>query len=148
MADKREDILARILVVASSAPGVVHGQRNEIGLKRNQQPGVVLLDGDEEIVTSQRIKTPVLAPQIMRMRLGLFVQTKDMQPQPAMGTLLNTLRVSIIKTLVNDVPLRTLLGTNGKLEYTGVITDLKAGAAISGEMNLGFTCSYLFDPNA
>lgn len=149
MPDTREAILARILEIAKTVPGVVHAQRNEIGLSREQQPGIVLLDGDEAVYRTVKTPAPRLPPQIMRMRFGLFLQVKDKKPiNEGVGTLLNTIRLATIKKLATDPVLQTLIGTNGAMEYTGAITDLKAGAAISGEMNLEVSCNYYFDPYA
>lgn len=146
MADKRELILARILAICGAVEGVKSVRRNEIGVPRGDQPGIVLLDGDEEVYRTLGRPNTHLPPQIMRLRFGLFIQVKDMKPAEANGTLLNTIRVATIKALVEDTGLRTLIGTNGAVEYRGAITDLKAGAALSGEMNLEFTCNYLFNP--
>lgn len=150
MADRREQILARLFVIIGAVPGIKKALRNEIGLKPEEQPGVVLLDGDEELVVpSVRRPNQFLPQQIMKMRFQLYLQVKDMRPRNHdAGTVLNGFRILLMKALSQDVELRTLIGTNGALEYAGAITDLKAGAAQGGEMQLEFTCNYLFNPNS
>lgn len=147
MPDTREAILARIVEIMKTVPGIKTVVRNEIDLSRKDQPAATLLDGDEEVYTRPRVPSQILAPQIMRMRFGLFITVKDARPKPNdMGTVLNGLRIAAIKALTADVQLRTLIGTNGALEFTGINTDLNVGSAISGEMQLNFTANYFFDP--
>lgn len=147
MADTRELILERIVAILKDIPEIKTVQRNEIDVKRADQPAAVLLDGDEEVYTRPRVPSPTLAPQIMRMRFGLFITVKDARPKPNnMGTALNGLRIIVLNKLRTDAQLRTLIGTNGALEYSGISTDLNSGSAISGEMNMGFSANYFFDP--
>jgi hypothetical protein len=136
-------------VIAKSCPGVKSWKRNEIGFKHDEQPGVALLDGNEDKATGQRIPAPILPPQIMRLQFGLYIQAKDKRPTASdVGTLLNTIRVNLIRLMCEDAELKALIGANGALEYNGLSTDLRLGSELSGQFQLNFTANYFFNPRA
>jgi len=155
MADKREDILARIEVIMGTVTGITSNVRNR-GLRSNEQrPAQVLLDGDEVPVLtsqSQRLKAmqSLMWPQLMEMRPQLFYLPKEKRPtndDPAnIGSEANAWRIQFLEKLWADVELAELLGSNGSMVYNGCETDLKSGSAMSGEIRLDFVVRYMLVP--
>ena len=45
--DRREDILARLLAIASGIDGVTRAYRNKDEIPETSRPAIVILDGDE-----------------------------------------------------------------------------------------------------
>ena len=156
MADKREDIMNRLEAIAATVTGVVTVQRNKGLLTDAKRPAIVILDGDEDVdlVAAPRGRGPQMTKTINRAKPEIYLLLKEYRSNSEnkdgvnVGTLLNTMRIEIVKKIAADATLRALLGANGGIDYTGCITDLKSGSALAGEMRLDFTFSYVFDPNA
>jgi len=154
MADTRELILARIsaiTVAEATGAGITSCVRNR-GLRSNEQrPACVLLDGDEtaKLVHDSRRKgrATMLTPQVMIMRPELYILLKEDRPSnDDIGPELNAKRLLIVKAIAEDVPLVTLLGSNGSIVYNGCVTDLKSGSPLTGQMRLDFAYTYTFFP--
>lgn len=150
MADTRELILERLVAIAESVkPDIKTVRRNSVSFKPDEQPACGVLDGDETKSRGQPIPAPMLPKQIMQMQFGLYLQAKDARPRNTpTGTQLNTIRAKLVKAVATDTELQALIGPNGALEYNGLSTDLRLGSELSGQMQLNFTCNYLFDPRA
>ena len=66
--DKREEILARLLQVAASVPGVAIAVRNQDEISERSRPAIVVFDADESAdETAERQDHPGRAPNIVAM---------------------------------------------------------------------------------
>lgn len=149
MADKRELILARIMEVVAGITGMKTTARNRGLLSNEARPAVVLMDGDESAKTSaaKRGRGSAMAPAIMNMRPEIYVVLDEQRPKnETVGTRINDFRLEVAKRIAEDATLVTLTGSNGGIDYRGMITDLKSGSAASGQCRLDFVFTYVFDP--
>lgn len=155
MADTRELILNRLLVIATGQAGFVSAVRNRGLLSTEQRPALVLLDGRETPVLthggrSNRARNGMLmplTPSVMALQPEIYILLDERRPTNVnAGTAVGTLRVAFIKAVAEDAELLALLGANGGIIYNGYDTDLKSGGALSGQMRLDFSFSYTFFP--
>lgn len=154
---RREEILARmfeLLETLKSAPIPVDERlvtvvRNRGKLEQDKRPAAYLLDGDEtgappEPSVRGRVR---MSPRLVTMNPQVFVVLKTKGPQNELvGQTLNIHRGRIINLFASDAQLQALIGTNGELTYDGMLTDLKTGNAMEGEMQLNFSIRYFVNP--
>jgi hypothetical protein len=149
MPDVREQILARIKVIAEGVDGIAEVVRNVIALNTLRRPGIILLDGDEDVQTS-RGNPPArggIAPAIVAMSPQLWIVMEEKRPTNVnLGPEINAFRWALLQAIAGDADLKALIGSNGDLAYSGATTDLKSGAANSGQMRLDFTINYVLKP--
>jgi len=149
MPDRREEILARLLVIAKTITGIKDAWRNR-GLRKNdQRPCIVIMDADESSSVTQPPKGRVVgfAPQIGRMRPEIYVLMDENRPtnikeDENVGSILNGIKSEFTSAIASDATLLSLLGSNGGMVYEGCATDLKSGARASGEMKIDFSFTY------
>jgi hypothetical protein len=152
--DKREDIIARLFIIAQSVTGVTTTVRNRALMQNEQRPAQVLLDGDEvPVLTSQtqRLKAmqSLMWPQLMELRPQLFYLPQEKRVKNiGIGQEANAWRIQFLEKLWGSVELAELIGSNGSIVYNGCETDLKSGSAMSGEIRLDFIVTYFLQPTA
>ena len=145
MADRREAILARLVAVAGTVPGVSTALRNVEGLSEGRRPAVIVLDADEAVddmeVAGSR---PFDAPTIVMMTPEMFILVS--KAAASVGAELNALRCGLIRRVLQDPILRDRVGRNGEIRYGGCVTTLATGRTMEGEMALSFTFRYALRP--
>lgn len=146
MADRREDILARLLVIASGIEGVKTARRNEISVSERSRPGIVILDADE-VVESPATGSgkPARAPSIVSMTPEVVIQLADQSED--VGTQLNLYRMRWLSAVLNDAALLGLVGPNGEVRYEGCATGLSRGRSMEGEMGIAIAFLYPLKPS-
>lgn len=140
MTDRREQILARLTVVAKSVSGI-SVFRNRDAIPENERPAIAILDAHEEarmsaIDTGLRNK----GINIVTMMPEVYILTSS--EAETVGKSINTIRVNLIKAVVLDSALLTLCGTNGRIDYLGCETQFATGRKINGDMSIKFSFSY------
>jgi hypothetical protein len=144
--DKREAILARLLVVLDAVEGVETVVRNRGEIPADKRPAIELWDGDEKADAAAFNKgRPAYAPNLMAMTPGLYLVLASINPD-TIGTELNALRASVIKAVLEDTTLKNLTGASGDMYLSELLTDLNRAMDMKGEMFLGFTFKYALDP--
>jgi len=143
MADKREQILARLTAVAGGVAGISVAERNGMNLAETQRPAIVVMDGNEqaEDTTSEKSRAP---RRIVMSPLVYVIASGD---TGAIGTELNSLRAALVKAVMTDATLISLVGPNGEITYEGCETGLARGRQIEGEMGVHFAFAYILDPS-
>jgi hypothetical protein len=145
MADTREEILARLVVIAAEVPGIAMAGRNRTGLSETARPAIVVLDADEAAEEEEeRASRPGYAPQLVVMTPELFVLAG--KPAAGIGAELNAFRRRLVRRVLSDVTLLGLTGPNGFVRYAGCATALAAGRSMEGEMSLSFAIRYILRP--
>jgi hypothetical protein len=146
MADKREDILARLVEVAADVSGVVFAGRNVGNIDDEDRPAIVIMDADEAADESDPVNVP--RGTSVKRRVGLtpeiYILLGD-KPEN-IGTELNAFRAKLIKAVLTDATLQGIVGTNGAIRYEGCATALSRGRSMEGEMGVSFTFSYILNP--
>lgn len=145
MSDKREQILARLLVVAKGVDGVAAAFRNKDEISDKQRPAVVILDADEAADDADPMGRPVRAPRRIAMTPEIYILL-GAKPED-LGTQINTLRAKLVKAILTDTELQTIVGSNGDIRYEGCATALARGRTMEGEMGVSFAFSYVLRPD-
>ncbi len=143
MADRREAIIRRILVVLNETNLFVTVARNSLHMPDEICPGVVVFDADEVVASDHpdaESWSPPRRPQFMTMRpdicLRLTSKTKDM------GSELNRLRAAVYLAIVSDQALHDLIGSNGRMMLDAARTQLAAGRQMTADMTMSFSFTY------
>ena len=142
---KREDILARLVTVCATIPGVVFCARNRDEITDRQKPAVVIWDADEVANEGEPKRAGASGPQIISMTPEIYILLSG-SPE-TVGTQLNTLRDALLKAVLTDATMRTITGPNGAIRYEGCATGLSRGRSMEGEMGVSISFQYPFNPN-
>ena len=161
MIDRRENILARLLVILGQVPGIASVYRNRGEIGDADTPAAVLLDGDEHVsilinnVTPMPATMVTLAPQvviILPMYDDVSNTTINGAGQP-LGPYMSSIRMSVMNAILNDETLVMLLGGysgQGKIRYVRTETSMKIGSEIGvlgANMMMEFAITYSLDPS-
>jgi hypothetical protein len=151
MADKREDIILRLIAIAGTITGIQSVLRNRGQANNTMRPCVIVLDGDETVYRSKPLppaRGVMMSPSIMTMTPEIYILLKEDRPtNEEVGPDINAFRIALISAIASDAGLRALLGPNGSLSFNGTTTDLKSGGQLAGQMKLDFSFNYVFNPN-
>jgi hypothetical protein len=122
--DVREEVLARLLEVVATIPNIKTAVRNNVDLTREHLPAAMVLDGDEETSGSVDLSHP---PDTV-MRIEMTPEIAILQQSPEAGSDITTLRRELIKRVLYDASLITIVnavrGGNGAIRYIGCQTDV------------------------
>lgn len=147
MADTRETIIARLLVLLAAIPGVDEVARNVIVADDDttRPKRITLLEGDEMAAEEDPVARPANAPRTIHMHpqilLSNFAVSKDV------GTGLAAVRTSIIKSFALDSQLLALTLNNRGGRYLGMESDLVFAGAMLGQTSLKFQFTYVLRPD-
>ena len=132
MADKREQILSRLLAVAQGIPGIAGAFRNKDEIS------------DETADDADPVNRPTRAPRRIAMTPEIYLLL-GAKPENV-GTEINALRATFIKSVLTDAGLLLIVGTNGDIRYEGCATSLARGRNMEGEMGISFSFAYTLRP--
>lgn len=142
--DRRESILARLVVIAKTvvAPECVFRNQNDI--PETARPAIVIYDADE-VADSQAFGRgrPPMGTNIMIMSPEVFALLEAGAVD--IGPALNTLRARFVKAVLTDATLVALVHNND-IRYTGFTTALAVGRSMEGDSGIGLEIRYLFRP--
>lgn len=146
--DKREMILARLLVVLTGVAGITTVRRNKREFSEELCPAIGLYDGDEEAEEADGGRgRPAASPNRVTMTPEILIKLGSVPED--VGTALNAFRVLVIKAILNDAELASIVGSdtgNGEIRYRGCATSLSTGRQIEGEMGMFFSLQYNLIP--
>lgn len=146
MADVREQILARLLLIINGISGVQTSARNVDDLSEAKLPALVLHDGAEE--AADNVEAIGLAGNVVAMSVQISILLGD-QPENV-GTAANVFRAAVCKAVLGDSQL-ALLCRGIRLpgaRYTGCALTTLDGRDIKAEMQVEFVVTYPFNPRA
>ena len=150
MADTREEILARLLEVVATIPGMVSVDRNNVDITEDQLPAALVFDGDEETDdagdTGMR---PPNRPTIVRMTPEIVIAEAS---SGQVGSALAVLRGELIRRVLTDTALNeTIVKTgrhgNGAIRYLGCQTDCGWMRSLHGALRAQFMFKYALKPD-
>lgn len=148
--DRRELILARLFVTLQTIDGLKTVCRNRGLLPEEMRPAITLLDGSEEVTSTQVVdgrggRGLSAQPAKVTMRPEIFVVLDQRLPKnEGIGEDLNAWRIAILKAISADSQINTLLTNNGSLLYEGCLTDMATGRSMEGQLQMQFALSYPF----
>jgi hypothetical protein len=149
MIDVREDILARLMEVVATIPGIRSVQRNNIDIPEDQLPAAIVLDGDEETNDSgDASMRPPNRPTLVQMTPGIIIAQQDRE----VGSVINTFRRELIKRVLTDTELneqivKTGRHGNGAIRYLGCQTDIGWLRSVYGGLSAQFLFKYTLRPD-
>jgi len=145
-ADKRELILARLLEIGATIPGIKKAYRNKLNIPEKERPAFVVVDADEAAIdpVAPGRGRPANGPQIVGMTPEIYILLDG--PESTVGTTVNELRRAIIKAVMQDQSLVELCH-NGDIRYEGFSTGLSAGRSMEADSGLSFTFAYALFPS-
>lgn len=145
MTDVREQILVRMFEIAKTV--TPSARRMDFDVSADDQPALVLIDG-EESYTSSPFEYPPEAAQKLQMdpHFVLLVQTSEKA-----GPALNSIRAKLIKAIVFDETLKNITGNQSGsrkigARYMGCDNGVQMGEGLVGFMILRFSLLYVFKP--
>jgi hypothetical protein len=139
--DRREMLLARLVGIAQSIPGIKSVYRNQAQISERQRPAIVVIDGHEEgALGSFALGRPLASPGIMRLLPEIYIMVGT--SAAAIGSDINAFRLALLPAVLTDPELQDLIGTTGGIEYQGCVTDLGRGETTEGFMQLHFALHY------
>lgn len=146
MADIRETILARLLVVAKTISGVELCERNLDDVADIATPAIILFDGDEDAFENNRARG--MAPNTVEMFPTFEIHVGDVPEN--IGTTINGWRATLLRTILADETIESLCSgiPNGGIRYMRSSTGLSAGRNAIAKLTVDFGISYPFKPSA
>ena len=148
MADTREDILARLLEVVATIPGMVSVHRNNVDITEDQLPAALVFDGDEETDDASDLSMrPPHRPTVVQMMPEIVIA----QQTDEIGSDLTTLRRELIRRVLTDTELneqivKTGRHGNGAIRYLGCQTDVGWMRSLHGALRAQFMFKYTLKP--
>jgi len=146
---KREDILARLLVILNTIEVFKLVARNLDEFPERVRPAVILLDGDEEAVAElARPWVKGKAYTVVQMN-PLIVVSMGGRPQDV-GTDINELMARIVTAVMSDAELTTIVVANAQCGVYYLATDyrLNHSLAMDCDMQMRFGIRYTLLPVA
>lgn len=144
MTDRREMILARLLEIAKGIDGIAAAFRNRDEISERQRPAIIILDADEAADDADPSQRPSRSPRRVAMTPEVYILL-GAKPED-LGTAINILRARLVKAVLTDERLRTIVGSNGEVRYEGCATALARGRSMEGEMGVSFSFTYVLRP--
>ena len=144
MADPRELILARLVVIAATVPGIRNTFRNQITLNDEEMPAISVLDGDEKADETDPADRGPKGPRRMIMLPQMLIYL----PKKAslVGTSLNGFRALLIDAVADDSVLTAMTTKERGARHMTTQTALAWGRSMLGEMGVSFAIPYVAFP--
>ena len=136
----REDILARLAVVASGVSGIVSGLRNSTANADTQLPAIIVYDADEVADERDPPSRPTRTPRRVSMTPEILIKVVGV-PE-SVGTTMNAILAELQTSVMADATLIDLV-KDGEIRYMGCATQLAIGRAMVGEMGVSFSFIYI-----
>lgn len=120
MADRREQILSRLLTVCQGIPGVAAATRNRldaevVGAVR-PRPAIVIQDGAETLSSRLQPATRHRFGQLQMMELHPVIELRLRADNGSeAGELVSLFRGRVLNAICGDATLQTYVGTNGDI---------------------------------
>ncbi|MBR0687347.1 hypothetical protein JQ594_15555 [Bradyrhizobium manausense] len=152
--DRREAILAQLLAIATAAPGVRTAARNRDAPSDEESPAIIIYDGDEQVLESSdvpgNIQKPATKPRIIPMSPTIEVMLGG-KPEEV-GTKINDLRVYLLKTIIQDETLASLVVSDVAsppmargIHYLGCSMGSNLGRSLQANLVLNFAFTYVLN---
>lgn len=146
MTDVRELIMSRIEAIIAGIAGATTTGRMRPFTSDDELPAVIVYDGAEES-DEQNKPRPATSPITVTMTPEIFIQVSADDAADA-GSAMNNIRASIIRTILEDAILATLVVNGGNsVWYEGCETSIVQTNVALAEMKLMFAFRYVLSPN-
>lgn len=136
----REDILARLTIVASGVSGIATALRNSDATADTQLPAIIVYDADEVADERDLASRPTRTPRRVSMTPEILIKVVGV-PE-TVGTTMNSILAELQTAVVTDATLIALV-KDGEIRYMGCATQLAIGRAMIGDMGVSFAFHYI-----
>jgi hypothetical protein len=144
--DRREQILARLLVIAAAVKGIGAAYRNKPALNENDLNVVVIYDGDEQGDERDPANMrPTNAPRRIIMQPSIEI-VAGAAPE-TIGSTINVYRAALIKAICTDPTLIAIVNDHFGIRYLGCLTGSGLGSTMEANMVLNFEFAYRLAPD-
>lgn len=141
MRDRREEILARLVAIASELPSGPRVFRNRLKLTASLRPAIVILDGDETGTLGEFfLGRPPSRPSIMQVNPFVYLMAGD--TAGTIGSDMSALRLPMINAVLSDDALIEATTSTGGVQYQGCTMDLGQGQTTEATLILSFELHY------
>lgn len=150
MTDRREAILEQLVAIAAATPGINIAGRNYYDPPDKLLPAAVVFEGDEEVDDrDQSLGRSGTTP--VRVHMVPYIVVTAMAPpgniangvwNDNLGPKLSAIRVSLVKAILTDATLASIYGTNGRVIYKGMASEIVPGRSTIGRVSLNFQITY------
>lgn len=147
MADPRETILARLLVICEGIDGIATAERNPASLDDLQLPALAIMDGDEVANEGDLAggKPAGSSPQRVTMTPEIVIKMEG-RPE-VVGTSVNAVLAALKKAVLGDAALAAACTNGGGVRYIAAQSSLGYGRTMVGEMAVSFGLTYVLRPD-
>ena len=145
--DRREQILARLLVIATGIPGITTAVRNKFGgLNETDLDAIAICDGEEQGDERDPENTrPTNAPRRIVMMPSIEISAAG--PPETVGTTINGYRAKLVKGICSDATLISLCTDRTGIRYLGCQSGAGLGSTMDANMVLQFAFTYRLFPD-
>jgi hypothetical protein len=144
--DRRESILARLVEIAATVPGVVTAVRNQDEVSEGKRPAVIILDADEQVAdppgrSNHAGNAGTLVTMTPEIYLMLGASPDDV------GSSINEFRAAFLGVVLGDTGLAGIVGSNGSVAYQGCGTGFGRGRNMEATMAVSIAFTYPLFPS-
>jgi hypothetical protein len=154
MTDRREALLNQLVTIAAAQPLISLAGRNYFDPPDKLLPAAMVFEGDEEI--DERDQSLGRSGQIPnRVHMVPYIMVTAMAPPgnivqvggtniwaDNLGPKLSAIRVGLVKAVLTDATLASIYGTNGRVLYKGMASEIVPGRSTIGRVSLNFQITY------
>lgn len=142
MTDRREVILARLVVIAQGIANIKTVTRNRLLVDDDELPAIQIFDSDEHGDDQDPKQRPAFAPRRVALAPEIYISIAKTDGEE-LGPALNVFRSAFLKAILTDSELITAVGTNGDIRFEACATALSRGRSLQGEMGLSISFVYI-----
>lgn len=141
MRDRREEILARLVVVAKTISGV-QVFRNRDNIPETERPAICILDADEaaDMAAQEKGLRYNRGKNVVNLTPEIYIMASSEAEN--IGATINGIRMKLAKAVLEDGTLAGICGANGRVDYLGCDSQFAAGRKMNGDMSVRFSFVY------
>ena len=141
MRDRREEILARLVVIANTITGV-QVFRNRDNIPETERPAICILDADEfaDAAAQEKGLRYNRGKNIVSLTPEIYILASS--DADNIGSTINAIRMKLLKAVLEDNTLASACGSNGRADYLGCDSQFATGRKMNGDMSVKFSFTY------
>ena len=158
--DLREQIIQHILGNLQGLPGIVNvfrdrkvGQPLDTETNTPMLPAAIFLDGRERSTQPStwghglRPGRVPAVPMIFEPQIYIILMPRQDIENTGVAAEMASWRMLVLNAMLNDQALMILLGSEGDIHLSGIMTDMGSGYRLQGELRFDFEIKYMLNPD-
>ncbi len=139
--DRREAVLAELLAICISVPGVAAAERNVTDVSNLARPSIVINDGAEEVVSQPDSSSATLIA-CMEMTPGVEIRVGGAPNR--IGSIANLVLARLRYRVLTSSVIKGIIGSNGKIFIQGASLVGPTPESKETRMDCSFAIRYYF----